>query len=622
VAFLLVIDTDPAARERVDYALAGLGYEVSFVDHPREWLPGLQVDLVLTSASALDQGARQAFLEVYEAASTGPPVLLWSPELSKERMIALMPPTVQVGAVFEAVPSAAELLLFVTGRFPPSKRGVAVERLLRELSRHREPLRSNLDEGDQGLADVRFIRSLVTFSAEKWTGRVLVDSGSAEPIGFWLEDGVLTLATDGVPGRLLEEARRRSLVRGGELPEEAFADLREELRFLRRSAGLSSAERTQLLGWYVSELLRRVSEVSEGTVKVAEGEKPPLNLGFGMDVPTRLVAAATRGVDFVQPLDEWFVVPSLPRGEESEQWEVSGTAEGLLEYLSANRKTRMTVGGMKTELEASRHDPQQVGRLLRRLEEMGYVRFVGSPFGEVASAAIAEGVACYRTALHGTHFDLLGLSETATKEVVDAAVLSASRKWHPDALVSQHPRVQALGERLFGMVRDAADTLGDPRRREAYLEDLEDGQVGRGGKDPERARILLAKAKLSIKAKRYAVATKELEAALVADPSLYSAKVLGVWAGWLGKAETVESSIQTLQTMGREPDASAQLWYFLGRMYVHVSNPGRARKCFGKALELDPQHAESKSELRLIDRRAEKRERPAKKSFFDRLRGR
>ena len=245
-----------------------------------------------------------------------------------------------------------------------------------------------------------------------------------------------------------------------------------------------------------------------------------------------------------------------------------------------------------------------------------------APFGEAAAAAIAEGVALYRTALHGTHFDLLGLSRTATKEVVDAAVLSASRKWHPDALVSQHPRVQALGERLFGMVREAADTLGDVRKREAYLEDLEDGLVGRGGKDPERARVLLAKAKLSIKAKRYAGATKELEAALIADPSLYSAKVLGVWTAWLGQEETVERSIQILQKMGREPEASAQLWYFLGRMYVHVKNPGRARKCFGTALELDPQHAESKSELRLIDRRAEKRDRPVKKSFFDRLRGR
>ena len=91
VALLLVIDPDPIARERVENALGGLGYDVSFVDHPREWLPGLQVDLVLTSASALDQGARQAFLEMYEAAATGPPVLLWSPELSKERILGLMP---------------------------------------------------------------------------------------------------------------------------------------------------------------------------------------------------------------------------------------------------------------------------------------------------------------------------------------------------------------------------------------------------------------------------------------------------------------------------------------------------------------------------------------------------
>ena len=622
MALLLVIDPDPIARERVENALGGLGYDVSFVEHPREWLPGLQVDLVLTSASALDQGARQAFLEVYEAAASGPPVLLWSPELSKERIVGLMPPTVQVGAVFEALPSAAELLLFVTGRFHPAKRGIAVERLLREISRHRDPLRSTVVEGDQGLADVRLVRSLVTLSAEKWTGRVAVDSGNGDSLRFWLEKGTLAFATDGVPGRLLDEARRRGIDRGGELPEEPFEDLREELRFLRRSAGLSKAERTLLVAWYASDLLGRASRFSEGVLTVTEGDEPPLDLGFDMDLPSRWVAAATRGLHFAQPLDEWFVIPSLPRGEESEQWEVSGTIEGLVEYLKHNRKTRMTVAGTKAELEASGIDAEQVGCLLRSLEEMGYVRFVGSPFGDAAAAAIAEGVAYYRTALHGTHFDLLGLSRTATKEVVDAAVLSASRKWHPDALVSQHPRVQALGERLFGMVREAADTLGDERKREAYCEDLEDGQVGRGGKDPERARILLAKAKLSIKAKRYAGAIKELEAALIADPSLYSAKVLGVWAAWLGQEETVETSIQILQKMGREPEASAQLWYFLGRMYVHVKNPGRARKCFGTALELDPQHTESKSELRLIDRRAEKRDQPAKKSFFDRLRGR
>jgi tetratricopeptide (TPR) repeat protein len=320
--------------------------------------------------------------------------------------------------------------------------------------------------------------------------------------------------------------------------------------------------------------------------------------------------------------DSWFVLASLPHGDELESWTLSGPELALRDYLQANQSTRLTVGNAKVALAESGANPEQIAALLVRLAEMGYLRFVGAPFGESAMAELAELSTAYHRGQRNDYFAFLGVSQQASKKVLDAAVLEASRRWHPDSLVGRHPRVQALGAQLFSLIREAAETVGDIDLRQAYIEDLEDGQIGRGGQDPQRARVLLAKARILLKGKHYAEAIESFDAAAAADPSLVIARVLAIWAAFLGNPGRVEPCIAALQDLGRQSVVPPQLWHYLGRMYLTTRDEDRARRCFSKALKIDPEYRDSQRQLRLLKKRAEDSKSPAKKGFWGRLRGR
>jgi curved DNA-binding protein CbpA len=320
--------------------------------------------------------------------------------------------------------------------------------------------------------------------------------------------------------------------------------------------------------------------------------------------------------------DAWFVLPSLPVGDEADSWSLDGPELALHDYLKASRATRISVGKVKGDLAASGATGEQLAALLARLSEMGYLRFVGAPFDEVTMSELTTLSASALLGGRANYFSFLGVPQRASKKVVDAAVLEASRKWHPDALVGRHPRVQALGSKLFTLLREAADIVGDLDSRQAYIEDLADGQLGRGGQDRERARILLAKGRISLKGKHYAEAAREFEAAAASDPTLFIARVLSQWAGFLGNPGGAETSIAALQSLGREADAPPELWHFLGRMYLYVHNKDRARRCFEKVLKLDPENRDSQRQLRLLVQRSGGEQSPSKKGFWSRLRGR
>ena len=624
----LVVEPDPDARQSIESALGGLGYDLLWIDSPAD-LASLDVevvDLVMTSVDCFGHLGRREFLRAYEKLPSLPSVVLWSRELSRSRLIELMPPEVVLGAVFEWVPRPAELLLFVSGRFPPRRRGAAVQRLLKELSRRRSAVSMVVPRGTYEIADLQLPRALVSLARAGWSGNIVVDPLRSASLHFWFDGGTLVMAGDGTTGTLLQEARRRGLDRGMEDPPGPFEDIRDELQFMRRSGGLSKVERVLLVVWRYSELLSRASAVTEGRVHVVDYAEAPIRIDSGSTIEKLLLASAAEHPAEVlkrgRPSGAWFVLPALPLEEELQSWNLTGVELALCEYLESNRTTRITVDAALKMMGEVDCQPEQVEGLLIRLVEMGYLSFVGSPFDQETEKQLYSYAQTCRSAQRGDYFSLLGVSRQASKEAVDAAVLDASRRWHPDALVDSDPRVQALGALLFAMIREAGATLGDKERRLAYVEDLQDGQLGRGGKDPDRARILLAKGKISLKAKSYGTASQELEAAAAADPTLAEARLLSIWASWLAKPQMVDSGIESLQKIARQPNASPQTWYFLGRMYLHSKNPSRARSCFKRALKIDPAHRDSLSELRLLERRTEQSKDSGKKSFFDRLRGR
>jgi tetratricopeptide (TPR) repeat protein len=145
--------------------------------------------------------------------------------------------------------------------------------------------------------------------------------------------------------------------------------------------------------------------------------------------------------------------------------------------------------------------------------------------------------------------------------------------------------------------------------------------VGRGGQDPERARVLLAKGRISLKSKRFAAAAAEFASAAIADPSLFEARLLTHWAEYLADPDEAAPSVAALQALAKVRDANAELWGFLGRMYLNSGDEERARKCFEKAIKMDPDHVDSRRQLRLLVKRSSAAGDGSKKSFWNRLRG-
>ena len=622
----LIIDPSSEARGCVESALDGLGYELDWRDRISEWDldPANLPDMIMLSADSLG-GALSTFMDSYRQLLRPLPVLLWSRELPRERLIATMPPEVLLVGVFEGVPLTAELLLFVTERFRPSAGGVAVQRLLRHLGRRRAPLRSSTSEGRHDLNDFSLSRAMVTLASDGWSGGIHVEPLRGARIDIWFDRGGITMVNDGTTGAMLREARRRGLDQGRSHPEKPFPSVRDELDFLRRSCGLSTGDRARLAEWFAGEILARACAAREGLATVSADEKPEMGYGFSIDIRNALLAAARSlpqdVMERIPVQDSWYVLPSLPQGEEGSGWRLEGPDLFLRDYLEANLATRITVGAVKDGMVTSGANPEQVMAQLARLSQMGYLRFVGAPFSESTMDDLREFAQKALKAGRSDHFELLGVARNASKKIVDAAVLDASRKWHPDALVSCHPRVQLLGARLFAAVREAAEIIGDSARREAYIEDLDDGHIGRGGQDPERARVLLARGRMAMKSKRYAEASADLEAAAVADPSLVGASVLAIWAAWLADPGTAVRQIRAFEELGARSDAPAELWHFLGRIYLHIGNEDRGRQSFERALKIDPDHTDTQRQLRLLERRRGGEGTREKKGFWSRFRG-
>lgn len=633
MASLLIIEAQGPARQTITAALDGLGYSIRCLDGLKSWKKEDQSDvsapdLILLSLDCLDGLGPEGVGSLYARGGRPVPVVVWSRDLPRARIISWMPPEVVLAGIFEGVPSSAEVLLLVFGQLPPSEPGLAVQRLLRLLAAARAPVRTITPRGTHEISDFALPRALVSLAGEGWSGSVTVEPLRGRTQRFWFEEGALVLASDGLTGELLREARRRGIDRKGTAPTESFEILRDELVFLRRTAGLSTAERSSLVEWYSAKLIAKACGATEGRVHVVDYAEPEFRLGLGlsMDVRSLLLASARSAPLDVQERKlmqaAWFVLPSLPRGDEKDSWDLDGPDLALRNYLSTNKSTRLTVGAVTEALVSSGDQEEHIVALLARLSEMGYLRFVGAPFDDTTMTQLAALSAACLQGQRADHFTFLDVPRTATKKVIDAAVLASSRKWHPDALAGSHPRVQSLAARVFALLREAADTLGNEDNRQVYVEDLEDGLVGRGGQDPERARVLMAKGRISLKGKRFTDAAAEFESAAAADPSLFEARLLRQWALFLADPDQVATSIVALEALARDGAANADLWGFLGRMVLRSGDEERARSCFKRAIKMDPGHTDSQRQLRLLLKRSGPSGGSPKKGFWSRFRGR
>ena len=221
----------------------------------------------------------------------------------------------------------------------------------------------------------------------------------------------------------------------------------------------------------------------------------------------------------------------------------------------------------------------------------------------------------------GDHFQVLGVTMTATAEQIRTAYFNLARKLHPDRLAS-------LGitddnrdaQRLFAQINTAFAVLNDGKQRDEYARVL-----SMGGEDAVRAQNAQAE-ELAARVMRAEEAFRRGEMALrrnaleqaVADfgeaaelqPKEAEYQAMFAWAKFAAAPDKAALASDTRKSLQRAVEADQQsptARFYLGRVERMLGREREALQHFQSVLMIKPNHAEAASEARVLEQRLKKR---------------
>jgi len=231
--------------------------------------------------------------------------------------------------------------------------------------------------------------------------------------------------------------------------------------------------------------------------------------------------------------------------------------------------------------------------------------FAQGPENESPDAALDRLSALWERLDKADHFEALGLDrKTATPAETKRNFFVLAKELHPDTVTDTTlVYLKEVKERLFARINEAAQVLGDEKRRKEYESEL-DGKA----ENVDVSRIFAAeenfqKAEIFIKARKYQEGLDLLEQAIQmnADEAEFYA-----WRGYakflLSKdrkqsfEECASDCLKALKMVQRCLPAHL----FLGHMAKALGDLKLAKKCYTHVLELDENHIEAQRELRLM----------------------
>ena len=208
-----------------------------------------------------------------------------------------------------------------------------------------------------------------------------------------------------------------------------------------------------------------------------------------------------------------------------------------------------------------------------------------------------------------SHFELLGVSESAPAGEVSSAFIRAARRYHPDRLAGAGlSELVPEAERILARMSEAAMVLGDPTRRAEYLD-------GRGGKKPVGSTIptvldaetSFLKGEVLLRRGDHAKAIEFFAAASKASPGEPQYRAYWAWARFdnpRGRKEAVVREAQRIiaDVVAAQP-RFARGHYWLGQIWKFLNEPDRAERAFREAVKQDKEFIEATREMRLLEMR-------------------
>ena len=211
----------------------------------------------------------------------------------------------------------------------------------------------------------------------------------------------------------------------------------------------------------------------------------------------------------------------------------------------------------------------------------------------------------YRRVDWASHYDILGLPQSATADEVARALHERARAFHPDsACRSSLADAREALEVLFRKLRQAERALADPEIRQGYDQTISeagtvvavDGGSGVAAIQLEIARKNYLRARQLVEEEDYYPAYEMIRQAVEFDPEkpeywILLSRIQRKNPKWLRQgSETLRRAI------GKIPD-KVDLWYELAEAYAVERNDSERGKALKEVLKLDPTNRRAQAAL-------------------------
>jgi DnaJ-domain-containing protein 1 len=216
-----------------------------------------------------------------------------------------------------------------------------------------------------------------------------------------------------------------------------------------------------------------------------------------------------------------------------------------------------------------------------------------------------------------SHFELLGVPESAPGDEINAAYLRHMRQFHPDRLASLGLREHSeKAARLVAQMNEAQAVLLDPRRRAEYL-------ASRAAPAPavDSGRAIIAaeesfqKGEVLLRKGDHARALEAFAAAMKANPVEPAYRAYWAWTRFSSpdapKDRLVRETLKHLEEAVHERNKFPLAHHWIGLLHKYLGNAGAAENAFRTALTQDRTLLEAERELRVLEMRKAKAPAPS-----------
>ncbi len=212
------------------------------------------------------------------------------------------------------------------------------------------------------------------------------------------------------------------------------------------------------------------------------------------------------------------------------------------------------------------------------------------------------------------HFALLGVAQNVPRDELQKAYLKLAKVLHPDRLKAYQIEDPEVGK-IFAIVNQAFAVLGDPAQRQKYVERLARGNIDEDAAAEEMAARLFGaeeaflRGQAAMRRNQPAAAVPEFKRAVELNPDEGEHLAMLAWAMWCaaGNKETVGKEVRQLLTSAiAMAPRCVPAFFYRGQIAKQQNNLEQAAECFDKVLELDPDHKEAQTEVRLLTSRKQR----------------